>query len=313
MFLRFFAVISLAILAVYWFHIRMQPEDALFYQKLVQESIDLRTRRALEEQPAHQKRQNVQKDIWTQNETCHFQILSKDSDLTLSQKKDKTEAIEALKEIRCNLQNEFTLTAEEGLYSYPSHQFIAHKNCRLVQEQNQIDGSQIHIDLIQEIVTYDNPVGRLESSSLKTCHNQPLHFTAKQLIWDKRASLLHLIDEVHIEQPGQFTILANLGTIQLEQLHPTLVTLDGNVRLISSQIQNKESYARADKLTYNLAEETLLLSAKKKVLFWQEGVSLSASAILIRQDQTVEGHGDVHFAFDLDEQNYIDEFFKQYL
>jgi lipopolysaccharide export system protein LptA len=304
MFLRFLALITLFAFAIYWFHIRKNPHDALAYENLIQESIDLRTRRALEEKPAHQKRQDVQKDIWTQNETRHFQIQSKDSDLTISQKKDKTEAFEALKDIRCNVQNEFILTADEGIYTYPSHQFIAQKNCSLIQNENQIDGTRIHLDLVQEIVTYENPKGRLASGPL---------FTAKQLIWDKKANTLHLIDEVHIDQPDQFNLVANLGTVFLSELQPTLITLEGNVRLISSRIQDKESYAVADTLTYNPTEKTLLFSAANKVLFWQEGLSLSASEILIRQDQTIEGHGDVHFAFDLEEQNYIDELFKQYL
>lgn len=302
---RIFAVISLLLFAVYWFHIRMRPEDAAFYEKLIQESIDLRAKRALEETPAHQKRQGVQKDIWTQNETRHFQIHSLNSDLTLSQKREKIEATEELEEIQCTIQNEFTLTADEGIYTYPSHQFIAQKNCHLIQNQNQIDGTRIHLDLDGEMVTYDNPKGRLASG--------PLNFAAKKLIWDKKANQLHLIDHVRIDQPDHFSLLANLGTVDLNELQPTLITLQGNVRLISSRIQDKESFALADTLTYNPTEKTLLFSAQKRVLFWQEGLSLSASEILIRQDQAVEGHGDVHFAFDLDEQNFIDELFKQYL
>lgn len=302
---RFLSLATLLIFAIYWFHIRKSPEDALAYEHLIQESIDLRTRRALEEKPAHQKRQHVQKDIWTQNETRHFQIQSQDSDLTIAQKKEKLEAIEELKNINCSIQNEFTLSADEGFYTYPTHQFIAEQNCRLTQNQNQIDGTRIQLDLVQEIVTYENPKGHLISG--------PFDFTAKQLIWDKKANQLHLLDDVHIDQPGQFNLVANLGTVDLAELQPTLITLEGNVRLISSRIQDKESYAVADALIYNPIEKTLLFSAAHKVLFWQEGLSLSASEILIRQDQTVEGHGDVHFSFDLEEQNYIDELFKQYL
>jgi len=304
-FFRFLLVALLFGCGIYWFHIRLCPEDAAAYEKLVQESLDLRTRRALEEKPAHQKRQDVQKDIWTQNETRHFQIQSQDSDLTISQKREKLEVFESLIDIQCSVENEFSLSADEGIYTYPSHQFIGQKNCRLIQNQNQIDGTRIHLDLIQEIVTYENPKGRLASG--------PLNFTAKKLIWDKKANQLHLIDEVHIAQPGQFFLVANLGTVDLDQLQPTLVTLDGNVRLISSRIQDKESYAVADTLTYNPTEKTLLFAAANRVLFWQDGLALSASEVLIRQDQTVEGHGDVHFSFDLDEQNYIDELFKQYL
>ncbi len=283
----------------------MTPEDAALYEKLVQESTDLRTRHALEDNPAHQKRQGVQKDIWTQNETCHFQLQSRDSDLTISQKKEKLEAVEELKKIRCNVNNEFTLEAEEGIYTFPSHQFIAQKNCILTQKENLIEGTQIHFDLSKEIVTYENTKGHLGSI--------PINFAAKKLIWDKKGNLLHLIDDVHIDQPDQFSLIANLGTVSLNELQPTLITLEGNVRLISSRFQDKPSYAVSDTLTYNPTEKTLLFAADHRVLFWQENLSLSASEVLIREDQTIEGHGDVHFSFDLDEQNYIDNLFRQYL
>ncbi len=289
----------------YWFAIRPTPLDEAHYHKLAQESLELRTRHALEEHPASQVRYNVQKDIWIQDEMRHFQIQSEESKLTLSlsQDKDKLEAVEELKKICCSIENEFNLTADFGLYTYPTHQFIAEKNCHLTQNQNYIDGKRIHLDLIQETVIYDHPIGRLNS----------IDFKAEKLFWDKKESKLYLNDLITIEQPGQFTILANRGILDLVELKPTLITLDGNVRLISSRIQDKESYAVADKLTYNPIDKTLLFSAQKKVLFWQEGLSLSASSVLIREDQTVEGHGDVHFAFDLEEQDYIEKLFKQYL
>jgi lipopolysaccharide export system protein LptA len=301
--LRYFTLISLLLFAIYWFHIRVRPQDIALYNQLVEESTHLRTRHALEDEPAHQKRQNVQKDIWTQNQTCHFLLQSADSDLTLFQKKDKIEATESLKTIHCNLRDEFFFSADEGLYTYPSHQFTAKKNCRLLQKENRLEGTALHFDLIQETLTYEDPQGTLPT----------LTFTAKKLIWDKKANLLHLIDDVHIEQPGGFNLVAELGTVELTDLHPTLVTLEGKVRLLSSRFQNKPTYALADTLTYHPADQTLLFSATHKVLCWQEGLSLSANEVLIRQDQTIEGHGDVHFSFDLEEQNSIDNLFKQYL
>lgn len=305
MFFRFLALAALFAILIYWFYVRIRPEDPANFEKLVQESFELRTRRALEQEPAHQKRQEVQKDIWTQNESRHFQIQSQGSDLTISQKKDKIEVIERLQNVRCHIQNEFTLTADEGIYTFPSHQFIAEKNCKLVQNQNWMNGERIQFDLIEETVSYENPQGHLASG--------PIDFSAKRLFWDKRANQLYLLDDVEICQPGAFTLLAYHGTVALEELKPTLIILEGNVRLISSRIQDKESFAVADTLTYNPVDKTLLFSAKKRVLFWQEGLTLSAFEVLIRQDQTVEGHGDVHFTFNLEEQNTIDEFFKQYL
>ena len=147
MFLRCIALTALLLFGVYWFHIRLEPGDQEIYDRLVQESLDLRTRRALEEKPARQSRQNVQKDIWTENETRHFQIQSQDSELILSQKKEKIEAIEKLTNIECHIENDCILTAGEGIYTYPTHQFTARDNCHLVQGGNQIDGTQIQLDL----------------------------------------------------------------------------------------------------------------------------------------------------------------------
>lgn len=297
-----FALIAIAGSATYWFTIRVRPQDIASYHKLVQESTDLRTRQALEDQPAHQLRRGVQKDIWTQDETRHFQIQSEQSELTLSQKKDHLIATEELKNIRCALGDD-TLTADEGIYLYPAQQFIAQNHCHLTQGQNYIDGTRVHIDLPQEIVTYENAKGT----------SGPFQFTSKNLIWHKKENKLYLTDHVTIEQPGQFTLHADKGTLTLAEFQPTLLVLEGNIRLISTRIQNKQSCAAADTLTYRPIEKTISLTSPKKVLFWQEGLSLSASEVLIRENQNVEGHGDVHFDFDLEEQNTIDQIFKQFL
>jgi lipopolysaccharide export system protein LptA len=303
MLLRFLTLIFFVSCVIYHYHIPLRPEDIIAYERLVQESTELRTKRALEEKPAQQQRQGVRKDIWSHDEITHLQIESEHSELILTQKKDKTEIIEELQKIRCAVENDFTLTADEGIYAYPSHQFIAQKNCHLTQNENHIDGTRIHLDLASEIVTYENPKG--------TCGT--LNFTAKQLIWKKKEGKLYLTDHVTIDQPDQFTLLADEGVLTLNQLHPAELILKGNVRLLSSRIQDKNSYAIADTLIYDPILKTLLFTADKKVLFWQEGLSLSANQIFIRSDQTVEGRGDVHFTFDLEEQNFIDKLFKQYL
>lgn len=96
--------------------------------------------------------------------------------------------------------------------------------------------------------------------------------------------------------------------------------LKGNVLLHSTRIKEKESFASADSLLYRTREKTLTLSSipPKKVLFWQDGLSLSASEVQIKQDpeteeETIEGFGDVHFTFDLEEQNFIKKFIANYL
>ena len=123
--------------ALFLFHIRIRSSDASKYRKLVQESAELRSRRALEKHPAHQMREGVQKDIWAIDgtERLHFRLNSGYSELTLRQKRDKFEAIEELQQIHCwvqeaidpasQMQQVRTLTASDGAYYYPSHRFLA--------------------------------------------------------------------------------------------------------------------------------------------------------------------------------------------
>lgn len=297
--LSFCALIALVTFAIYWFSIRVSPRDISTYHNIVQETKALRQAKAFEEHPAKQIRQGVQKDIWAQK---HFILQSEQSELIFSQKKEQTEAIEKLQNL--TLQGDFLLTADEGFYSHPSHQFIAQKNCHFTRDQNTIDGTRIHFDLLKEVITYENPQGHLKNG---------LEFTAKELIWNKKENKLYLTRQVTIHDPKQSTLIANEGIVSLNEFEPEILELIGDVRVISTRINDKETFALADKLTYHPLNKTILLSSAKKVLFWQEGLSLSASEVFIRPDQTIEGRGNVHFSFDMDEQNYIDQLFKQYL
>lgn len=305
MFLRFFALIALTCFFLYYFSIRITPEDAIHYQNLTAESFELRKERAFEKEPAFQKRENVRKDIWTQDETHHVTLHSQRSNLTLSQEKDKIEATETLHNICCQTATGSTFIADEGIYNYPSQQFILQKNCKLRQGDNEIAGTRIHFDLIDETASYENPQGHIAEGEVD--------FTAKILLWNKETNELYLHDDVTIHQSKDLTLQAENGTVYLDKLRPTHAILEGNVRLISSRIQDKESFAIADRLHYDLNNQTLLFSSDKRVLFWQDGFSLSAPEILIRKDQSVMGQGDVHFTFSLEEQNFIDQFFKHYL
>lgn len=276
MFFRYICLISFLLALAYWFHILIRPEDIAQYHQLVEQSSLLKNRHPLEKEPAHQKRYAVQKDIWTQNETQHIQLFSETSELTVSENTNSLEATEILRNIQCHLSDEFYFSADEGKYIYPTHQLF-----------------------------YENPKGQMSSP--------PVYFSAKKLVWEKKENGLHLTDEVEIEEPGQFKLLADKAWIQLDDLNPTLVTVDGQVRLISTSSKTKPTYALADQLIYNPADKTLLFSAQDKVLFWQEGLSISADQVFIREDQTIEGRGNVHFSFTVEEQNSIDTFLKQYL
>jgi hypothetical protein len=123
-----------------------------------------------------------------------------------------------------------------------------------------------------------------------------------------RIEALEELKNVRCTLENNCTLIADTGKFQPEKL-----TLEGNVRLVAAKLEGKESFALAEKVVYDPIEKTLLFSSTKKVLFWQEGLSLSAQEVLIKKDQTVEGKGDVHFCFDLEEKNSIEQLFKQYL
>lgn len=131
------ALIALFCGLVCFFFVRLRASDAPKYRKLVQESAELRSRHALEREPAHQTREGVQKDIWVAegSERLHFRLNSRYSELMIRQKKDKVEAVEELQQIECWIQEEIDsktnkqlvrqLKAAEGIYTYPSHRFVA--------------------------------------------------------------------------------------------------------------------------------------------------------------------------------------------
>lgn len=107
--------------------------------------------------------------------------------------------------------------------------------------------------------------------------------------------------------------------IRFDLLQETLLLI-GNVQLLSSRIKNKRSFATADSLLYHPQKKSLIFSCAppKKVLFWQEGLSLSASEVRVFQDpasetETIEGLGDVHFSFDGEEKNTIEKLISNYL
>jgi hypothetical protein len=135
----------------YWDHVRLRRHDKARYQKFVVENSSQRARHALETHPATQNRQVVQKDFWImqESERQHLRIQSQESELIIHERKGKLEAVEKLLGLDCWLQdpgnhpisilqkkaigkreNDNTqqvrhLTAQEGIYFYPSHHFIA--------------------------------------------------------------------------------------------------------------------------------------------------------------------------------------------
>lgn len=135
------ALLLIALLSVgsYQLFLIPRPSDLKEYQALTQKNAELRSCRALERSPAHQRREGVQKDLWivSAEERLHFRIQSAYSDLTLLQRKGKFDVVERLKQIECvfqetidrvtNTQEVRTLSSQEGIYTFPAHSFSTHE------------------------------------------------------------------------------------------------------------------------------------------------------------------------------------------
>lgn len=123
-----------------------------------------------------------------------------------------------------------------------------------------------------------------------------------------------------LPEQSNLEISSKTAKVLLDDKKPQEIVLESDIHLFSPNIQNKASYALADILSFNLLEQKIHLRAvhPKRVLFWQEGVKLSAPEIVISKDKTtnqelVEALGDLRLSFDMSEKKQIQEFLQRYL
>jgi hypothetical protein len=178
-----FLLLASALMAIYIFFIRLQPIDSVSYRNLVQTSAELRARKALEREPIHQLRQGVQKDIWTFHDKKRLQLRlkSETSHLHLTQKKGKMEAVENLQNIECLIQEAIHPTqqirrfvAKEGIYHFPSHQFLTDV---VDLSFYQIPGTELPLSLEQETPFL---TGTAKEAAFSAIHHTPT-FNAQML------------------------------------------------------------------------------------------------------------------------------------
>lgn len=151
-----------------------------------------------------------------------------------------------------------------------------------------------------------------DRSGLLTCQG-PLRFERQQ-------NLLHT-DRPFSYQDEHIYLEADRGRLSLSHLQPEALYCEGSIRMIS---QKKESScnALADQLVYFPSTRTLILSSKspQRVLFWQTNGSLRLSAPEVHmcldakeKEEEIQGMGDVHFTFNLEEEHLIETLFSKYL
>ncbi|HSX37850.1 MAG TPA: hypothetical protein VLE95_03360 [Chlamydiales bacterium] len=111
---------------LYFVHVRKTPSDFSCYRRLVQESQDLHAQGALAASSVCQSRFEVAKDIWMTREgkRSHSHIQSAQSNLILTQKKEKMDGIERVQDLEGWFDFEdkiYHFSAESGLCHFPSY------------------------------------------------------------------------------------------------------------------------------------------------------------------------------------------------
>jgi len=137
----FFSFISLSLfflISIFLFKIfSIKNEDIQKYHQTLHQQTSYKF---LQREPIHQKRENVQKDIFIlqNNSRLHFKIFSTNSTLFIVEKQNKIELKENLENIKCLMQDKIEFfpqknsfeqkiryfTAKTGTYLYPSNKFF---------------------------------------------------------------------------------------------------------------------------------------------------------------------------------------------
>jgi hypothetical protein len=157
------------------------------------------------------------------------------------------------------------------------------------------------------------PTCRLTFASATLDSEGPLNLRLQENLAETEHPLKYQDTFIRIEaQNGRLTYLNEANHIE-----PQAIYCDGNVRIYS-----EENYALADQLVYFPKTQTLHLFAQAPghVLFWKSDGTIQISAPEVQahfdhkqQKEEIQGIGDVHFTFDLDEENRIETLFGKYL
>jgi lipopolysaccharide export system protein LptA len=191
--------------------------------------------------------------------------------------------------------------------------------CFLTHECDHLEARKMRLDLETKQIICEEIRGEIEAGWNR---GSSISFHAERLIWDQDLLLEGNVsfedEQTHLEaDQGRLIYQERTGRSRPEALH-----CEGSVRMISSIIQDQESFALADRLIYIPETRTMILSciAPNRVLFWQSSgdISLSAPEVRVQMDpmtqrESVQGIGDVHFHFTLQEENIIETLFSKYL
>lgn len=136
---------------------------------------------------------------------------------------------------------------------------------------------------------------------------------AEKILFDLlQMELICLSSKGYIAEKALFFSADSLKLSLSKNFHPQLVMLEGKVAL-HGLYQNKKSFCLAEAASYKIDEKEWLLTAEpeKKVLFWQDGLELSAPKLRITD--TIEGIGDIRFILNTEQKHQLLQIFSRYL
>ncbi len=126
-------------------------------------------------------------------------------------------------------------------------------------------------------------------------------------------------------QEGEMSVLADKATIEYNEengtFQPISVSLNGHVKISSSNADKAARFGLADRVTYSPTTRTFILGADpgKKVVFVndEDNLKISAQEVHITQDpttkkQTIKGLGNVQLALTAEEQASLNKYFGHY-
>ena len=214
----------------------------------------------------------------------------------------------------------FDVAAKEGIYKKRNNEFILQKEVSVKDEfwgslkTDKVILSKEEKKMVAEGKTFLN----LESRKGK------LTFIGTATLDDEKRELsITASNEPLLFQDDKMVILADRAHIFYNTTRePSKLTLKGNIRFVSKQINGKNSYGIADEVEYNLLTQEILFTGleDKKVVFWQENdaLAISANRVIVKKDpltkkEEVKGIGDVRFSLDFEEEKIIKDLFSKYL
>lgn len=213
--------------------------------------------------------------------------------------------------VKIFLPSDLTAKGDKALYTDKTLTLLpeGQKSCTLSRLQDEIEAAKAIFSFETETLFLESPNGKFQSN------DEVLSFSSDSLLWNQKESQAKLIGNVKGKREDGSIITSKEALLSIENDQIEKVTFEGDVEIFSPFIQKKDCYCIANTVLLFPKEKTLHLKAdpSKRVLLWQDDLSLSAPEARITQDGKIESQGDVHFTLTIDEQNSINQLLSKYL